>query len=196
VTNFLLFSTYRNGDWSYYIGIAGFWIDPTFWYSTSGLTLLLTHLFTLIQYNWEYIKREYTDIIIVTLFFCFVSSEVESRLRENNMFHFILIAHISSLIIAELIIKPLKLFTIRRNALEYLYSVSSACLVFLAMNPSSRDGCYWKNYYVRYSNLSLVLIITQILLEHTMGFSGSLSGLLLSYLAVETQFFRQNFSII
>jgi hypothetical protein len=184
--NLLIFSISKAGSNAYHVGIAGIWVESSFWTSIPGCFVILQLIwhtitsFKLMCYRW-------LDFIICTLWFIMLSRQVDAKFQvEKFTSTFFLVASLLTWGIAHLILFPTKLFSkAHTHPGSMLYGTASAVLVFLTMSQDKIGFSVtfrWLEYNVNFSQVCLLILVFQMLLGHSIGFAGSLAGSVLFYL--------------
>jgi len=183
--NLGVLSLVKAGTNAYHVGIGGIWIESAFWVSIPGWFLLMQlvwHLITSAQalyYCW-------VEFLVSSLWFVLLTRRIDSAFRvEKYSSTFFLVGSLLTVAIANLIFYPTKLFNKNRtHPGSLLYGVASACLVYLTMTQDRMRGGYvkWNGYDVELSQLCLLVVVAQLLLGHSLGFAGSVAGVILYYL--------------
>ena len=186
-------------SYDYTIGIFGYWIESSYWYSSFSL-LLLYHFVYLLIFNYYQLKYFYSDYIIMIIIYIYFSQEFlinfQSSLlyNNNNMKFYVFI--ITIIIILNVYILDTYIFHNYHNYNHQhrlslsslrllLYSITSSMIIYscLISNEYNLDlYSTWLSYQLSYSQLSLLLIIQQVVSLDRYGIAGSISGAIFYYL--------------
>ena len=184
--NFFLFSLVKASKRDYFIGIAGYWIDPYFWGTIPGWWLVASIIFSAIT-DFQLLRIYWFESIFSILGYGFFLQSFEAKIRDENIvptFYFLVSA--SSLLIVVFVFYPTKLFRRSENPCSWLYALTSASAVYMA---NFADEFIWMGVPVNYSQVVLALLVTQLLFGHTYGFAGSLGGMVFCWLRVNSMIF-------
>jgi hypothetical protein len=188
----------NNHSYEYTIGIFGFWIESSYWYS-SFLLLLLYHFLYLLIFNYHQLKYFYSDYIIVIIIYVYFSQEFlmnfQSTLIYNDNIIKFYVFIITIIIILNLYIFDTYIFhnyhnynhqhRLSSSSLYLLYSVTSSIIIYTCLISTEYNlDLYstWISYQLSYSQLSLLLITQQVVNLDRYGIAGSISGLIFFYL--------------
>lgn len=171
---------------SYYVGVAGFWIEPSYWTSIPGWFVIIQVIWNTVA-NFTHIRYYWMEFSLSTLAFIFMSKQIDAKFQvEQAVFTFYSIASLFTYGITHLGLYPTRMFN-KIQPGSMLYGVASSILVFVTANQD-RVGysttLRWLGMDIPCAQLCLALIIVQLMLGHTMGFAGTLTGLLLYFLVV------------
>lgn len=185
--NMGVMSVMKAGSNAYHVGIGGIWIESAFWVSIPGWFLLMQFVWHLIT-SAHVMFSHWIDFLVSSLWFVLLARRTDTMFRmEKYSSTFFLVASLLTVAIANIIFYPTRLFDKNRtHPGSLLYGVASACLVFLTMTEDKVRGGYlkWNGYEVELSQLCLLVVVAQLLLGHSLGFAGSVAGVMLYYLTV------------
>lgn len=177
-----------NHSYEYATGIFGFWIESSYWYSSFSL-LLLYHFLYLLIFDYHQLKYLYSDYIILIIIYIYFSQEYlmnfQSSLinNDNIMKYYVFIITIT--IILNLYILDTFIFHKHQHrsssSLLILYSIISSIIIYTCLISTEYNlDLYstWLSYQLSYSQLSLLLIVQQVVNLDRYGIAGSISGLI------------------
>ena len=169
---------------SYFIGIAGFWIHPDFWYSVNGIVLMINfiyHYIMSLKLHRSFMKYWF-EMLFASIFYCFNSLYLLQALNytEDTIFMFMIYSFAIIQCIVIFILYPSKLFYESFNPCSYLYGISSCLFVIML---AGNDYIVWNGINLQSMQLLVGLFIYQITGRHAYGLGGSLAGCIINYLS-------------
>ena len=177
----------KAGANSYHVGIAGLWVEYNYWTSIPGWFLMM-------QFVWHFVTSMkafyyfWLEFLLSALWFIWLSRRVDAVFEvEKYTSTFFLVSALLTVAIANIVFYPIKLFKNNTHPGSLLYGTASAILVFLTMNQDRSkfsSTLRWWGCEVDLSQLCLLVVVAQLLLGHSLGFSGSVTGVIIYYLAV------------
>jgi hypothetical protein len=183
-----------NHSYEYTAGIFGFWIESSYWYSSFSL-LLFYHFLYLLIFDYHQLKYLYSDYIILIIVYIYFSQEYlmnfQSSLISNDKIIKFYVFIITIIIILNLYILDTYIFhnyhnynhqhRLSSSSLLILYSITSSIIIYTCLISTEYDlDLYstWLSYQLSYSQLSLLLIVQQVVNLDRYGIAGSISGLI------------------
>lgn len=181
--NLGVMSIVQGGSNSYHVGVAGIWIESTFWVSIPGWFLTMQFLWHLITSHQALLSR-WLEFMISVWWFVILSRRIDSIFYvEKFTSLFFLLSSLLTLAIANLLFYPTKLFSkYNTHPGSLLYGTASSILVFLTMSQDKLKyggSLRWMEHSVPLSQLCLFVLVFQIGLGHSLGFAGSVAGVVL-----------------
>lgn len=177
----------KAGASSYHVGIAGLWVESNYWTSIPGWFLMM-------QFVWHFVTSMkafyyfWLEFLVSALWFIWLSRRIDAVFEvEKYTSTFFLVSALLTVAMANLVFYPIKLFRNNTHPGSLLYGTASAILVFLTMNqdrPKFSSTLRWWGCDIDLSQLCLLVVVAQLLLGHSLGFSGSVAGVVIYYLAV------------
>jgi hypothetical protein len=172
--NLRLLTLVRSGN-GFNIGLAGFWIRPSFWSSTPGVFYILHALWTLLES-----RKDWLEFLGASLMFVFFAQMSESSMYVDKFITTFLIATLALCYIITQLLYRTGVFKAREHAGSLLYSAASANAIYLAVR---RPTFRWLSMELGSSQVALGIIIGQLCLGHSYGLAGSIAGAALLALA-------------
>ena len=183
-TDWFLFSIFRKTKASYYIGVAGFWISPSYWSSFYGSLLIALNVIRAIRllmnslkwtrYNFhprpEDIIYNIVAALQTTLLYIFFSMQQETSEKETRLLFVVCIG--LALYIFQIMSKS-PWMTID----NVLYGLASAMVTYVATTHHSTTFS-WNGVDCSYPQFTLGMLTIQLLLGHSFGLVGGIAGLL------------------
>jgi hypothetical protein len=192
--NFGVASMVRDNTASFSIGIGGFWIGKSFLSSVPGWFLIFQLVWAVVD-GARSLAHQWVEVFISTLWFAHMAQLLEPMFYvEKFESTFYLLLSLVIYVVAYVVLFPSGLF--KKSNLQpgsMLYGVGSAVLMYLtAMQGSTghRSTFRWHTYDVPYSQLSLCVVLLQLLLGSPMGFAGTVAGGIM-YLLVDSRVLDQ-----
>lgn len=170
---------------SYYVGIAGFWIEPGYWISFPGWFVIIQVLWSGVK-NLSHVRYYWVEFALSIIGFIFMSKQIDSKFQsEKAVFVFYSIVSIFVYGITHLGLYPTRVFnTIQPGSM--LYGVASTILMLMMASQRSSFAVgttlRWLGRDIPCAQVCLVVVLMQLMLGHTMGFAGTLTGLMLYHL--------------
>lgn len=187
IYNYGVVTFVKAGENSFHVGIAGLWVQSNYWTSIPGWFLMM-------QFIWHFVTSMksfyyfWLEFLLSALWFIWLSRRIDVVFQvEKYTSTFFLVCALLTVAFANLVFYPIKLFKNNTHPGSLLYGTASAILVFLTMNqdrPKYSSMLRWMEYDIELSQLCLLVVVAQLLLGHSVGFSGSVAGVILYYLAV------------
>ena len=183
----------KNNYYDYTIGIGGYWIQPSYWKSPCAILLLLYILYSLIFYQ-SIIRYSYTNYLIMMIIYIYFSQEfmnnLQSLITDDKMIrlYIFIVTIIINLVLYALessIFKYHRRSATSSSSLSLLYSITSSMIIYTCLISTEYHlnlRAVWLTYQLSYSQLSLLLIIQQLINVDRYGITGSISGFIFYYL--------------
>lgn len=179
-------SLVKAGENSYYVGVAGFWIEPSYWTSIPGWFVITQVIWSTVA-NLRHIRSYWMELALSILGFIFMSKQLDAKFQmEQAVFSYYFVSSLLVYAITHLGLYPTRMFcTLQPGSM--LYGVASSILVFVTANQE-RVGysatLRWLGRDIQCAQVCLAVVVAQLMLGHTMGFAGTLAGLAMYYLVV------------